>query len=123
MSAPASVRSDQPVAGFYATRLVKGGIEVPCMIWFGTPVIDGERQDRAPRWCIAVDGKSDRFDREQQCRVPLDVFDYWPLRRRIAASEYAFQRRRTAWAERYAPDHPAANPRERIDLRALPPRF
>lgn len=112
-----------PEPGFYATRLVRGGIEVGCMIWFGLPVIDGERQDRAPRWCIAIDGRSDRLDKEQQARVPLDALDHWPLQRRISASEFAFMRRRARWAREHAPDHPAANPYQRIDLGALAPRF
>ena len=115
--------SDEPVAGFYATRLVKGGIEVPVMIWHGRPVIDGETQDRAPRWCISIDGRPDRFDKDQQCRVPLDAYDYWPFRRRIDAREYAFLRRRAAWAKQHAPEHPAAKPYQPIDLGALPPRF
>jgi len=120
-----NVRPDIPLPGFYAMRLVKGGIEVPIMIWHGCPVIEGERQDRCPRWCVAIDGKSCRLDKDQQCRVPLDVFDAWPAcsGHRIQAREYAFLRRRTKWARAYAPSHPAANPRERIDLRALPPRF
>lgn len=113
----------QPEAGFYATRLVRGAIEVPVMVWHGAPVIAGERQDRSPRWNIAIDGESCRFDREQGCRVPLDAHDHWPLRRRITAPEYAFLRRRSKWARDHAPDHPAANPRQRIDLGALPPRF
>ena len=118
-------RPDLPVSGFYTMRLAKGGIAVPVMIWHGTPVIEGERQDRSPRWCVAIDGASCRFDRDEQCRVPLDVFDAWPFcsGHRIRAREYAFLRRRTKWAHAYAPDHPAANPRERIDLRSLPPRF
>lgn len=117
------VFTTSPSAGFYATRLVRGGIEVPAMVWHGCPVIDGERQDRSTRWCIALDGKSCRFDKEQQCRVPLDALDHWPLRRRITAREYAFLRRRTRWAHEHAPEHPAANPYAPIDLNALPPRF
>lgn len=116
-------RGDTPVAGFYARRLVRKGIEVPAMVWFGQPVIEGERQDRSPRWCIAIDGASDRFDKEQGCRVPLDAHDFWPLGKRVSHTEYAFLRRRARWAREHAPDHPAANPRKPVDLGALPPRF
>lgn len=113
-----------PERGFYATRLVRGGIEVACMVWFGQPVIEGERQDRSPRWCIAIDGRSCRREKEDhEYRAPLDALDYWPLARRITASEYAFMRRRAKWAREHAPDHPAAKPYQRIDLAALPPRF
>lgn len=117
------LQGDTPVAGFYTTRLVRGAIDVPCMVWFGQPVIDGERQDRSPRWCIAIDGRSDRFDKEQQCRIPLEAADRWPLGKRITAREYAFLTRRAKWARDHAPEHPAANPRQPIDLGALPPRF
>ena len=118
-------RPDLPERGFYAMRLVKGAIAVPVMIWHGAPVIEGERQDRSPRWCAAINGRSCRFDKEQGCRVPLDVYEAWPncSGRRIRAREYAFMRRRTRWAQRHAPTHPAATPYERIDLRQLPPRF
>ena len=118
-------RPDLPERGFYTLRLVKGGIAVPVMIWYGAPVIEGERQDRSLRWCVAIDGKSCRFDKDEQCRVPLDVFGAWPYcsGRSITAREYAFLRRRTKWAHSYAPTHPAAQPYEPIDLRVLPPRF
>ena len=114
----------EPERGFYATRLVRGGIEVPVMVWFGPPVIEGERQDRSPRWCIAIDGKSWRREKEDhECLVPLDAYDYWPPGRRITASEYAFLRRRAKWAREHAPEHPAARPYRPVDLAALPPRF
>lgn len=97
------------------------------MLWHGQPVIDGERQDRAPRWCCAINGRSDRFERDEdtgyRCRVPLDADETWPYCRRIGAREYAFMRRRAKWAREHAPDHPAANPHDPIDLRALAPRF
>ena len=121
-----SVRVDIPERGFYAMRLAKNGIEVAVMIWHGAPVIEGERQDRSPRWCVAIDGRSCHFDKEQGCRVPMDVFETaWPYcsGHRITASEYAFMRRRTRWAHRHAPTHPAATPYVRIDLRSMPPRF
>jgi hypothetical protein len=115
--------STSPAPGFYATKFVRGGIDVPVMVWFGAPIIKGERQDRSPRWCIAIDGRSCRIDQEQQCRVPLDALDYWPLKRRITAVEYIFMRRRARWAREHQPDHPAANPFKPIDLDTMAPRF
>jgi hypothetical protein len=123
------VQGDQPVAGLYALRLVKGGIEVAVRIWHGLPVIDGEEQDRAPRWCVEIDGRTDRWERDDdagyRCRVPLDVSEAWPFcaRRPITPTEFAFLQRRATWAREHAPNHPAANPRERIDVRSLPARF
>jgi hypothetical protein len=119
--------ADTPVAGFYATRLVRNGIEVAVRVWHGLPVIDGDVQDRSPRWCVEIDGEADRWDEEAQCRVPLDLFDddLWPrvAQRAIDADEYAFIMRRAIWARAHAPHHPAANPRRPIDLRTLPPQF
>ena len=37
MSAP--VFTDQPVAGFYAMRLRRGGLEVAVRIWHGLPIV------------------------------------------------------------------------------------
>ena len=125
----APVRPDVPVAGHYAMPLVKGGLAVPIRIWFGQPVIDGEEQDRSPRWCVEVDGQPERWEADEEtgyrCRVPRDVFEVWPYcaRQPISEREYRFLLKRAAWAREHAPHHPAANPRERIDVRALPPAF
>jgi hypothetical protein len=120
-----------PEAGFYATRLVRNGIEVPVRIWFGRPVIDGEEQDRCPRWCVEVDGATTKTERDAEtgyeARVPLDPIldDVWPFcaRHRIDEAEFAHMTRRAAWAREFAPTHPAARPREPIDMRQLPPVF
>ena len=107
-----------PVAGFYGARLINGGIAVGVMIWHGCPVIAGERQDRSPRWCIAVNGLTTDKNGEL-----LDVFDRWPFvgGEPISHREYAFRKRRRLWARKHAPEHPAANPFEPIDLRKLKP--
>jgi hypothetical protein len=115
-----------PEAGFYASKLAKGGVEVAVRIWFGAPVIDGEEQDRSPRWCAEVDGVTDKVD-DFGCRVPLDLFDdaIWPDRigRRIKQKEFDYLQRRARWAREHKPDHPAANPREPADVSKLPPMF
>lgn len=112
-----------PVAGFYRTRLINSGMWVAVRFWYGAPIIDGEEQDRSPRWCVEVDGRTDRFDKEAQHRVPLDALDVWPWAagHPIKRREYDFLLKRAAWAREHAPEHPAATPREAIDLRKLPP--
>jgi hypothetical protein len=121
-------RIDQPRPGFYSTHLVRGGIKVGVRIWFGRPIIDGEEQDRSPRLCVEVDGRTDRLDRDEQTgeplgRVPLDVDEVWPFCRPITEAEYRYLRRLAVWAQAHAPDHPAANPRDPIELRAMKPLF
>ena len=71
-----------PREGYYRARLINNGLWVAVRFWFGQPVIDGEAQDRSPRWCVEVNGRTDRFDKEAQHRVPLDAFDVWPWCRR-----------------------------------------
>lgn len=113
----------QPREGFYRTRLINGALWVGVMVWWGRTIVDGETQDRAPRWCVAVNGRTDKLDHEAGCHVPLDAYDVWPwcCGQPISHREFAFLKRRAAWARRHAPDHPAANPRERIDLRKMKP--
>lgn len=107
-----------PRAGFYEGRLINGAIRVGVMIWHGYPVIAGERQDRAPRWCIAVNGRT--TDKHGEL---LDVFERWPFvaGKPISHREYAFRKRRQRWARDHAPEHPAANPYEPINLGKLKP--
>jgi hypothetical protein len=118
----ADITASVPVAGFYGVRLVRAGYEVPVRLWFGAPVFDGEEQDRSPRWCVEVAGKTTRDD-DDGLPEYLDPFDYWPwcARSPISAAEYAHRLRLMAWAEEHAPNHPAANPRRPIDVGALAP--
>lgn len=126
---PDALTSDEPVAGFYTIRLMRGGIMVPVRLYFGQPVIDGERQDRPARWCAIVNGTSARnfygVTGLLIGRVPHDVERVWPwcARNPISRDEYRFLLRRAAWARQHAPDHPAARPWETIDIRALKPAF
>lgn len=121
--------TDTPQAGFYRMRLVRGGPVVAVRIWFGAPVIDGEEQDRAPQWCVEIDGKSDRWeiddDTGYRCRVPLDVDMAWPrcAWHPVDRREYDFLLRRKTWAVEHAPEHPAANPHQPVDVRHLKPGF
>jgi hypothetical protein len=120
-----------PRAGYYRTRLIRGGIMVPVEIWFGRPIIDGEVQDRSPRWCCMVDGRTDREDFDDDGnylgRVPLDPIldDVWThcCDEPISYHEYEFLTRRRRWAKDNDPEHPAANPHEPIDVRKLKPAF
>jgi len=121
--------TDTPQRGFYKMSLVRGGIEVPVMIWWGRPIIDGETQDRAPRWCVAINVFSDRIDRSDSglrwWRAPIDVELAWPscAKHPISHHEYAFLRRRTRWAVEHMPDHPAANPYKPMNVAKLPAAF
>lgn len=114
--------SDEPQPGHYKTRLVRGGPYVPVRIHWGSPVIDGEEQDRAPRWLVTVDGATDFVetgDAGYRCRVPLDVWRYWPWcgKHPIGEPEYRYLIDKAKWAKEHAKDRPEAHPRKAVDKR------
>lgn len=119
-----SLQGDEPVAGFYMASLVKDGPLVPIRLWFGAPIIDGEEQDRAPRWCIEVGGQTDRFEKDEahpeyKCRVAIEVSRYWPwcAKNKITEAEFNYMKDHASWAKAYAPHLPDAQPRKKIDRR------
>lgn len=119
-----SVAPWPPVAGYYATKLVRGGPRVPIRIWFGLAVIDGEAQDRSPGWFVEIDGRTDRLERGEdgyECRIPLDVQKVWPFCAKdpITEAEYRFLIADAAHARDWRPDHPKANPREAVDFNTM----
>src|ERR1044071_2146193 len=100
-------RIDQPVVGYYTVRLIRRGLRVAVRIF-----------EDGGGLRVMVDGRTERAD-----GTPLDVHEVWPYcaGHRITEREYEFLRARADWASEPAPDHPAANPREPIDLRSLKP--
>jgi hypothetical protein len=55
--------------------------------------------------------------------VFLDVHETWPYCEPITRREFDFLERRRRWALEHAPDHPAARPRDTIDVLSLKPGF
>jgi hypothetical protein len=110
----------EPRKGFFRTRLTNGGILVRVMFWHGHAVIDGERQDRGLAWRVAVNGRTTNDDGEL-----LDPFEVWPFAcgQPITGREYRFMARRVRWADKHAPEHPAAQPRRPVDRRRMKPIF
>jgi hypothetical protein len=104
---PPTKRVDVIEAGVYRVRLVRGGIHVGVRFW-----------QEGDDWRVAVDGRTHRVDGE-----PLDPFEVWPFVEPITPYEFEFMERRRRWAESHAPDHPAANAFEAIDLGKMPPRY
>lgn len=106
------VRIDVPQAGFYQTKLIKGGVWVAVRIWWGFPTSleADETTDRLPGWNAERDGE------------PVDVFQVWPdcSDEPIPDSEYAFMLARAAHDRIHNPNSPYANPRRRIDPMTAP---
>lgn len=96
----------QPEPGYYKRRLVGGGPWVSVRFYLD----EGELR-------VEVDGEERRADGERH-----DPFEVWPLSWPSTETEYRFFCQLREWAQRFAPHHPAARPRERIDLGQLPPR-
>ena len=93
---------DEPVAGFYSTRLAKGCCPVALCFWLGQPLDPdtGDLMDRSPRWMCLLNGwqlvevsrfwpacarnpisreEHDRLCRRSQTLDPLDPY-FDPLR-------------------------------------------
>lgn len=103
---------------------------MPIRIWFGVAIIDGEEQDRGHDWRVEIDGRTDRWERDDatgyQCRVALDVNSVWPFCARwpIREARYRFMLKHAAWAREHAPPgHPKASPREPVDFMTTPLQF
>lgn len=95
---------DEPVEGFYATRLVKDGPLVTVKIW----QVDTEW------WHVEIDGKPGTV---------VDLYRVWPgcAKQPLTVGEYDTMRRRANMATVFAPNHPLSNPRKKVDLRAMRP--
>jgi len=109
-----------PIAGFYAMRLVKNGPRVAVRIWYGQPIIDGEPQDRSPRYCVAIDGRTTDAAGEL-----FHVEQAWPFcaKEPIGAGTYHFMVAHAQWARSHNIDHPKAQPRRAVDFHTLKVRF
>lgn len=105
---------DEPRAGFYRLRQVKGGPWVGVRIWHGPPV-DPERPlrllDRSWRWQACLDGR----------RCPVDRVWPWCVAEPIDRPTYRYLLALGRWARAYAPGAPEANPGSRVNFRTLDP--
>ncbi len=120
------INGDEPIAGYYKTRLARGSVYVPVSIHFGRPIIDHEEQDRAEIWVVTINGETDRYETGPEgyrCRVPLDVYSVWPFCARwpISEADYRFMIDKATWAKSHAPDRPEASPRNAVDWNARKP--
>ena len=112
------LHADQPVAGHYKTRLVRGGPWLPVRLWLSPPPDPetGEPLDRAPRWQAELAGK------------PVDDFwasGLWPAvaLHPVDDAEYRYLCDLHHHAVQHEPELPEAAPRSPVDLRKLDPIF
>lgn len=105
---------DRPIPGWYRRRLVRGGPWVPVLIYWRCPMgEDCLPLDRSPVLLCQVAGED------------ADPYAQWShvAGNPISAIDYEVMVRQRAWDIRYDPASPAANPKVRVDIRALPPAF
>lgn len=110
---------DLPVPGYYRRTLVRGGPLVGCAI-IHEPTADpetGQPLDRSHWWSAVIDGEPVG---EPGIEPTPQVMDIWTSGEPIPEAEYRYLTELAAWARQHAPEHPAANPRRRIDLATLP---
>jgi hypothetical protein len=105
---------EEPNAGWFKRRLVRGGPYVPARIWLTVDIDDfGELTADEVFYCEVNGNAADPYDEwPALCAnpIPQHVFDYMESLRR--------------WAAWHAPNEPQANPRKPIDwLTVKPPVF
>lgn len=112
-----ALRVDQPQAGFYKRRFIRGGPWVAVKLWKGPPrdPVTGEELERSHRWQAVVDGK---FIADETA-----VLETWIscAGHPITEDEHKAIVRKTGTAVYSAPESPEANPHQRVDLRSIPP--
>lgn len=105
-------RIDLPTPGYWAVRLTRGGVEVGAAILrLQTVVEPGEadnRMERSSHWIAYLNGKI------------VSVETVWMKRgRKITEAEYNYLVADRAWAARYAPSSPEANPDKPVSAEQL----
>lgn len=104
----------EPRPGFYRTRVVKGGPFVPVAIWIEQELDPDTGQLLSDERVVAtVNG---------QPKDPESIWQ-WCCAHPISEEDYRYYSAYGKWAEEWAPDDPAANPRREVDLNKLEPAF
>ena len=103
--------SDQPRPGWYLLRLVRGGPFV------GAQIV----QHEDGQWSCMIDGEWQGPSADPWLLPFTERIHFGGRDSTQAEIEYRIGVKR--WAEIHRPDHPAANPRKRIDINDLPTVF
>jgi hypothetical protein len=98
-----------PEPGWFTMRLVRGGPQVPARIYQPCPIefcwlSPWQWVDRRYKLEAEIDG------------TPTTVDSVWLYGRRSTMAEFEYLTHKARWARVHQPEHPAANPRAKIDL-------
>ncbi|HEV2674106.1 MAG TPA: hypothetical protein VGV37_06150 [Aliidongia sp.] len=107
--------------GLYAVRMRKGAVEVACKVAYGPSrdPLTGETLDRSPMWSIWIN----KPDTEEPDYCSPAVRPHLLLGRPLDRSEYEFLLADRRWASEFAPSSPEANPKQRVEMSAIPLPF
>lgn len=112
---------NKPEPGTYRIRKAKGGVYVPVLIYRPCAcTVNGPDEHFWIESC-------DRYSRELLALLDgwevVPAIEVWNYCRPIKREDYDHLVATHSWARSYAPDHPDANPKRRIDLTKMPPIF
>lgn len=103
---------DDPQCGWYARRLVPGGVEVPCRIFMEQPT-DEESGDLIGDEVMLCEVDFDRKD-------PFEEWS-WLCGNPITEIEFDYLKALRRYCGEHAPNEPYADPRKPVDWSKLPP--
>lgn len=105
----------------YAVKLHKDGVNVGLCLEFGPPrdPETGDELDRSWLWRAFRDGAPEPIE---NCVIEFDS-DGEPVVKGEPVDELEYERlvQDRAWARKYTPNDPAANPRKAVDIAKMPP--
>lgn len=99
-----------PEPGFYRLRLVRRGPYVPARIVLEEGL-----------WQVILNGAPS--GKHEHPWAIAWMHKVWPYAETIMESDYDYMLAYAQWAEKHAPEDPAARPNEPIDVTTLPPPF
>lgn len=109
---------------YWCARLVKGGPVIPVQTVYCGPLVEGEEQDRSPRWQALVRDETTGRAVLMGDHIPIEV-DGVMLRNiePIKEADYLFMVDHAKYMTKKHPDHPEAQPNTEIDWNTYLPRF
>lgn len=103
--------ANEPQPGWYKRRLVKGAVFVPARIYV-EQIVDEDTGELVEdeKLCCEVNGRAED---------PYEQW-LWLCINPISQADFDYLTARGAWTKSYAPDEPAAKPRQAVDWMKTP---
>jgi hypothetical protein len=111
----------EPEPGFYQTRLAKDGPWVPVRIWHAPTPDPDDPENPMDRSHVAHAQVGDQP--HQSDPVEVERIWIWAAKHPVSPERYEYLVKLGRWSVAHAPDEPAANPREAVDVTKMKPAF